>query len=129
MTGAGPDTGTRNNGSSPASGGSDAGDARSEAGRDEPREELHRAVRRKEIRKLEARRRGERSAWFGLGMFGLVGWSIALPTLVGIGLGVWLDARYPRSFSWTLTLMFGGLVLGCLNAWRWVEQERRGGES
>ncbi|MHB8205511.1 MAG: AtpZ/AtpI family protein, partial [Desulfomonilaceae bacterium] len=31
----------------------------------------------KEIRKMEARRGGNRSIWFGLGMFGIVGWSVA----------------------------------------------------
>jgi ATP synthase protein I len=38
-------------------------------------------------RKSRARDEGERGAWFGLGMFGLVGWSVALPTLAGLALG------------------------------------------
>lgn len=93
----------------------------------EPGEEFDRAVRSKERRRLEARLHRERSPWFGLGMFGLVGWSVALPTLAGIAVGVWLDRRIPMEFSWTLTLMFAGLVLGCLNAWRWLELERKDG--
>lgn len=74
-------------------------------------------------RKLQARRSGDRSAWFGLGMFGLVGWSIAIPTLLGVALGVWIDRRWPSQFSWTLMLMVGGVVMGCLNAWWWVQRE------
>jgi predicted F0F1-ATPase subunit len=34
--------------------------------------------------------------WFGLGMMGLIGWSVAVPTLLGAALGLWLDSRHPR---------------------------------
>ena len=47
------------------------------------------------VRKLKARRRGPRSVWFGLGMSGLVGWSVTIPTLIGAALGMWVDDRYP----------------------------------
>ena len=70
-------------------------------------------------RKLKASRSNQ-SVWFGLGMMGLVGWSIVLPTLFGTALGVWLDRNSHRQISWTLTLLMLGLLLGCLNAWRWV---------
>jgi ATP synthase protein I len=85
-------------------------------------EEIERRVRRRE----RARRRADRSVWFGLGMFGLVGWSVAIPTLLGIALGVYLDAHHPAGFSWTLTLLGVGVAIGCLNAWYWVVQEREG---
>jgi ATP synthase protein I len=77
----------------------------------------------KAARKLRALRDGDQGVWFGLGMSGLIGWSIALPTLVGVLLGVWLDQRYPQAFSWTLTLLFAGLIIGCFNAWHWVAQQ------
>ncbi len=80
-------------------------------------------VARKQARKLWARRHRHESLWFGLGMFGLVGWSVALPALIGTALGVWLDSRFSGRFSWTLMLMVGGLVIGCLNAWYWIERE------
>ena len=54
---------------------------------------------------------------------GLIGWSVAVPTLGGILLGVWLDRRYPGAFSWTLALLFAGLFIGCANAWYWVDQQ------
>ena len=50
-------------------------------------------IGQKAARKHRARQRQDRGVWFGLGMFGLVGWSIAVPTLAGIALGVWLDTR------------------------------------
>ena len=74
-------------------------------------------------RKQRAQRAGDQDVWFGLGMSGLIGWSVAVPTVIGAVLGVWLDARHPQAFSWTLTLLFSGLVLGCFNAWRWVAQQ------
>ncbi|MEA1889353.1 MAG: AtpZ/AtpI family protein [Pseudomonadota bacterium] len=74
-------------------------------------------------RKRRARERNERSAWFGLGMFGLVGWSVAIPTILGISIGIWLDNRWPGQVSWTLTFLIIGIALGSLNAWYWVKQE------
>ena len=61
--------------------------------------------------------------WFGLGMMGLVGWSVVIPTLVGVVTGIWLDRGSSHRYSWTLMLMIGGLLLGCLNAWYWVEKQ------
>ncbi len=76
-------------------------------------------------RKLRAQRRGTAGVWFGLGMMGLVGWSVAVPTLVGAGVGIWLDQHYPSKHAWTLALLVAGLVLGCFNAWRWIVKEDR----
>ncbi len=76
-------------------------------------------------RKLRARRDESQGVWFGLGMMGLVGWSIVVPTLLGAALGIWLDGRHPGRHSWTLALLVAGLVLGCANAWRWVAREDR----
>lgn len=91
----------------------------------EPREDVSMAetVGRKAARKLRARREGRRAVWFGLGMFGLVGWAVALPTVAGAALGLWLDARFPSRVSWTLTFLLAGAVLGTLNAWYWVRRE------
>lgn len=76
-------------------------------------------------RKLKARRGGTPGVWFGLGMMGLIGWSVAVPTLLGAGLGLWLDRQYPGARSWTLALLMAGLAIGCLNAWHWVSREDR----
>lgn len=91
----------------------------------EQRDDLRRQVGRRAERKLEARRQSRRSAWFGLGMFGLVGWSVTIPTLAGVALGLWLDRRFPGQASWTLTGLIIGVALGCLNAWFWVRQESK----
>ena len=77
----------------------------------------------KAMRKVKARRNAASGVWFGLGMMGLIGWSVVVPTLLGAALGLWLDQRYPGGRSWTLALLLGGLIIGCFNAWHWVEKE------
>ncbi|SPF34452.1 F-type H+-transporting ATPase subunit [Syntrophobacter sp. SbD1] len=89
------------------------------------REEFSRRVSRKEARKLKVRGRKGQEAWFGLGMFGLIGWSLALPAVAGTFLGAWIDRTWPSRYSWTLTFLLGGVILGALNAWHWVGQERK----
>jgi ATP synthase protein I len=74
-------------------------------------------------RKLKARRDASQGVWFGLGMMGLIGWSVVVPTLLGAALGMWLDKRHPDAHSWTLALLVAGLAIGCLNAWHWVAKE------
>jgi len=77
----------------------------------------------KAARKLRARRHATSGVWFGLGMMGLIGWSVVVPTLLGAALGLWLDKQYPNKDSWTLALLVAGLTIGCLNAWHWVSKE------
>jgi len=81
-----------------------------------------REVGAKAARKLRARS-STRGVWFGLGMMGLIGWSVAIPTLVGTALGIWLDKHHAGQHSWTLALLVAGLAIGCLNAWHWVDQQ------
>jgi ATP synthase protein I len=82
-----------------------------------------REVGAKAARKLKARRNSTQGVWLGLGMMGLIGWSVVVPTLLGAAIGIWLDNRHPGKHSWTLALLVAGLVIGCLNAWRWVSKE------
>jgi len=79
-------------------------------------------VGNKEERKLQAKRE-KKSVWSGLGLFGMVGWSIVVPTIMGAAVGMWLDKNYKNDFSWTLSLLVAGLMLGCLIAWNWIEKE------
>lgn len=72
---------------------------------------------------LKARRDRAPNVWFGLGMIGLIGWSVTVPTLVGAAIGIWLDEHNPGNHSWTLALLVTGLAIGCLNAWHWVAKE------
>jgi ATP synthase protein I len=91
----------------------------------ENNKEVTEEIGRKAERKLKAQAERRKAVWFGLGMFGLVGWSVAVPTILGIALGLWLDAHFADTVSWTLTFLFLGIALGCLNAWYWVRKESR----
>ena len=82
-------------------------------------------VGKKAARKLKAKQIDAPGVWFGLGMMGLIGWSVAIPTLLGAALGLWLDRHYPGGHSYTLALLIAGLCLGCFNAWHWVGKEQR----
>jgi ATP synthase protein I len=59
----------------------------------------------------------------GVGTFGMIGWSIAVPTVGGAFLGLWLDRKAPQAFSWTIALILGGVVLGAFIAASWINKE------
>ncbi len=82
-------------------------------------------VQEKAQRKLKALHNDNKSVWFGLGMMGIVGWTITVPTLLGAVLGMWLDKEHPNTFSWTLSLLIFGLLVGCIAAWHWITKEHK----
>jgi ATP synthase protein I len=92
-----------------------------------PEEEFERIVVGKSVRRDTARRRHDESIWSYLGTFGLVGWTVALPTLLGLALGLFLDRRFsdPAGRSFTLTFLVLGVTVGCGLAWYWVRKESR----
>ncbi len=79
-------------------------------------------IGKKEERKIKARRDPDQSIWFGFGMMGLVGWSVSIPTLIGVAIGVWIDTQVQTRHSWTLMCLLIGVALGCLNAWFWIKR-------
>ncbi len=79
-------------------------------------------VGRAEQRKLVAQRTPTH-VWSGLGVMGVVGWTVAAPALLGAALGRWLDRRPPAGHAWTLALLVAGLAIGCGGAWYWTAQQ------
>jgi ATP synthase protein I len=82
-------------------------------------------IERKVERKLAAQGKRHGAIWAGLGMSGMIGWAVVVPTVAGTMLGAYLDRRFPSEHSWTLSLLALGLVVGCLQAWHWVSQADR----
>lgn len=82
-----------------------------------------RQVNQQADRKLKAQRQAQKHVWRGLGMMGIVGWSVAVPTLLGLTLGLWLDNSFPGAYAWTLNLLLLGMIVGCFIAWHWVSKE------
>lgn len=85
--------------------------------------EFQKSVRKKSRRKIEVRSEDRKGLLYGLGMFGLVGWSVAIPTILLLGLGIWIDSAYDSPYSWTLMMLVLGIMIGCWNAWYWVQHE------
>ena len=90
----------------------------------ESAERLIREVGSREARMLRRRTQGPPNIWRSVGLIGLIGWSVALPMLIGIAIGTWIDHAWPSRFSWTLMLLAGGLLAGCAGAWNRVRKEQ-----
>lgn len=80
-------------------------------------------IRRSAERMKRARNQPGFSPLRGLGAFGMIGWSIAVPTVGGAFLGLWLNRVAPQDFSWPIALILGGVVIGGMIAWSWVGKE------
>lgn len=85
------------------------------------RESHHRRLRDDVERQAERKRRSEREQhrWLAdtiyIGTLGLV---LVIPIVVGAYLGRWLDERLEGySVSWTVSLIFAGLVTGLINVY------------
>lgn len=81
------------------------------------------SMRRSAERMKNARSTQTVSPLRGFGVFGVIGWSIAIPTVGGAFLGLWLNKVAPQTFSWPIALILGGVMIGGLIAWRWISDE------
>lgn len=82
------------------------------------------AIRRRAERMQRTRKEAQYSPLSGLGVFGVIGWSVAIPTVGGAFLGMWLNRVAPQSFSWPIALILGGVVVGAMVAWSWIDKTR-----
>lgn len=80
-------------------------------------------IRRSAKRMQRARNKPGESPLRGFGVFGIVGWSIAVPIVAGAFLGHRLNRVAPQDFSWTIALILGGAVVGVVIAWSWLSKE------
>lgn len=85
--------------------------------------EFRRAVLRKSVRHSRARRERRTTVWSYLGVFGLVGWTVAVPALLGLALGLYLDGVWETTHSFTITFLVVGVTVGCAMAWYWIRHE------
>ncbi len=56
----------------------------------------------------------------------MVGWMVVLPALVGVAVGRYVDTRFNAGIFWTLSLLMLGLALGCMAAWRHIDEVMKG---
>ncbi len=86
-------------------------------------EKLRDAVKTRQERRERWQREGERSIGQNLAMIGVLGWTIVLPTLLGLFAGRWLDRQFHMGIFWTLGLLVAGLTIGCMLAWKRMHSE------
>lgn len=84
------------------------------------------AIGRRARRTQAARDNPGPSPLRGIGTFGMIGWAVAVPTVGGAFMGIWLDRVAAQDFSWTIALLLGGVVLGAVIAWGWIGKEGDG---
>jgi len=77
-------------------------------------------------REAEGRADPEPSLGARLGQAGVLGWTIIVPTLVGLFLGRWLDQTFKTGVFFSAPLLMLGAAIGFWSAWRWMH--RQGGE-
>lgn len=85
--------------------------------------ELGDAVKTHRQRRARWQREGERSLGQNLAMIGALGWTIVIPTIVGLFAGRWLDRHFKAGIFWTLSLLVAGLAGGCFMAWQRIKRE------
>jgi len=80
-------------------------------------------TRRRRDRRDRWRREGDMSVGRRLAQIGVMGWIIVAPTLAGLFLGRWIDARLDTGIFWTAPLLILGLGLGGRTAWKWMNAQ------
>jgi len=93
--------------------------------RTSPQNDFPSTINKKVNRRINAKADKTNELWHGIGTMGIVGWSVAIPTLLGIALGIWLDNILNDVYSWTLMMLFAGILSGCALAWHWIAKEQK----
>ena len=84
---------------------------------------LARAARTAAEREAEGRADPEPSLGARLGQIGVLGWTIVVPTLLGLFLGRWLDRALGTGIFFSTPLLMAGAAIGFWSAWRWMHRQ------
>lgn len=77
-------------------------------------------IDKKERRKPRVK---QENVWYGFGLFGLVGWSLTIPSLVGLSTGIVIDMAYPSRYLWSMMGLLVGVLVGCFTIYYWIGKE------
>ena len=81
---------------------------------------LSEAARRAAERAHEGQKNPEPSLGARVGQVGILGWTIVVPTLIGLFLGRWLDRALATNIQFSATFLMLGAVIGFWSAWKWM---------
>jgi len=90
---------------------------------DEPDDRLADAARRAAETAKEGAENPEPSLGSRLGQIGILGWTIIVPTLIGVFVGRWLDRTFDGGIFFTAPLIMIGAAFGMWSAWKWMNRE------
>ncbi len=83
------------------------------------------AAREAASRERMARDEPEPSLGNRLGQIGILGWTIVIPTLLGLVIGHWLDRHFGTGVFFSAPLLMVGAALGLWSAWKWMHRQTR----
>ncbi|OXC75373.1 ATP synthase protein I [Caballeronia sordidicola] len=98
-------------------------DPKRDAGSDADR--MAHAARQAVQREREAREEPEPSLGVRLGQIGILGWTIVVPTLLGLVIGHWLDRHFNTGVFFSAPLLMAGAAVGLWSAWKWMHRQTR----
>ena len=83
-------------------------------------------INRKLLQNAELMKKRSQRHWHAnFGMIASLGGVIAMPIILCLWLGGYLDDVWPQRFSWRLTWLFFGFVWGFVNAYIWIKIEEK----
>lgn len=80
------------------------------------------AARRAAERSEQGRADPEPSLGVRLGQIGILGWTIVVPTLLGVVVGRWLDRSFATGVFFSAPLIMIGAAFGLWSAWKWMHR-------
>ena len=89
----------------------------------EHNEIMAQAAREAAERAWQARDNPEPSLGARLGQIGVLGWTIVVPTLLGLFLGRWLDKQLETGIFFSAPLLMLGAAAGLWFAWKWMHRD------
>lgn len=87
-----------------------------------PEDRLAEAARRAADAEREGAREPEPSLGTRLGQIGILGWTIVVPTLLGVVAGRFLDRTLETGVFFTAPLIMIGAGIGLWSAWKWMNR-------
>lgn len=94
------------------------------ANKDDAEDRVARAAKSAANREARGRAEPEPSLASRLGQIGILGWTIVVPTLLGLFIGRWLDRFFATRVFFSAPLLMIGAAAGLWSAWKWMHRQQ-----